>query len=217
MPDDAPHRVTDKIVLAAGKDHANRVKTAIVCPPTIYGVGRGVGNQRSIQIPDLIKAALHKGHGVKVGAGKTLWSNVHVHDLSDLYLKLVENAAQGESLAEWPGKPQIWGPEAYFFAENGEHVWGDVSQKIATEAHKQKMLKSDEVKSMTADEANEARDHGSVLWGCNSRSRASRARDALRWKPAGPTIEDEMKGAVEIEGRNTGLNPGHAAVAAGDA
>ena len=33
LPDDAPHRVTDKIVLDAGTNHAGRVKTAVVCPP----------------------------------------------------------------------------------------------------------------------------------------------------------------------------------------
>lgn len=37
LPDDAFHRVVDKIVLEAGTEHADRVKTVIVCPPTIYG------------------------------------------------------------------------------------------------------------------------------------------------------------------------------------
>ena len=217
MPDQAPHRVTDKMVLSAGTEHADRIKTAIVCPPTIYGVGRGPGNQRSIQVPDLVKGILQKGHGFQVGAGKTRWSNVHVSDLSDLYLSLVESAAAGGSLAEWPGKPAIWGGEAYFFSENGEHVWGEVSRKITSEAHKQGLLKSDEVKSFTAEEAGAIRQYGQALWGCNSRSRASRARDALKWKPSAPSIEDEMKGALEIEAKSLGVQPGHAAVAAGDA
>jgi nucleoside-diphosphate-sugar epimerase len=217
FPDQAPHRVTDKMVLAAGTEHGDQVKTAIVCPPTIYGVGRGPGNQRSVQIPDLIKGTLQKGHGFHVGAGKTRWSHVHVSDLSDLYLKLVENAAAGGSLAEWPDKPALWGGEAYFFSENGEHVWGEVSQKIASEAHKQGLLKSDEVKSISAEEAAAVRPHGQALWGCNSRSRASRARDGLKWKPSAPSIEDVMKSAVESEAKDLGLKPGHAAVAAGDA
>ena len=38
LPDEAFHRNVDKIVLKAGSEHADRVKTAIVCPPTIYGV-----------------------------------------------------------------------------------------------------------------------------------------------------------------------------------
>lgn len=37
LPDVAFHRNVDKIVLEAGIDCADRVKTVIVCPPTIYG------------------------------------------------------------------------------------------------------------------------------------------------------------------------------------
>lgn len=38
MPDDAFHRNVDKVVLETGKAWSDKgVKTAIVCPPTIYG------------------------------------------------------------------------------------------------------------------------------------------------------------------------------------
>ncbi|KAI7522723.1 NAD(P)-binding protein, partial [Hortaea werneckii] len=113
LPDFAPHRNVDKIVLQAGTEHQDRVKTAIVSPPTIYGPGRGPGNKRSHQVPELARSTLERGAGLKVGAGKTFWGDVHVHDLSDLYLKLVEEAAAGGSTAEWPGKPATWGAEGY--------------------------------------------------------------------------------------------------------
>ena len=69
MPDSAPHRQADKIVLAAALDHPSRIKTAIVCPPCIYGKGRGPGNQRSIQMPDLTKCILQEKKGFQVGEG----------------------------------------------------------------------------------------------------------------------------------------------------
>jgi len=47
LPDNAAHRNVDKIFLEAGKNESGPVHTAIVCPPTIYGVGRGPGNKRS--------------------------------------------------------------------------------------------------------------------------------------------------------------------------
>ncbi|KAL8879153.1 MAG: hypothetical protein Q9198_003185, partial [Flavoplaca austrocitrina] len=50
IPDFAPHRNVDKIILASG---SKNVKSAIVSPPTIYGKGRGPGNQRSHQLPEL--------------------------------------------------------------------------------------------------------------------------------------------------------------------
>lgn len=37
LPDDAFHRNVDKIVLEAGTKHSDVLKTAIICPPTIYG------------------------------------------------------------------------------------------------------------------------------------------------------------------------------------
>ncbi|KAI7978096.1 hypothetical protein EIK77_009636 [Talaromyces pinophilus] len=37
LPDHAFHRNVDQIVLEAGTKNGDRVKTALVCPPTIYG------------------------------------------------------------------------------------------------------------------------------------------------------------------------------------
>lgn len=216
LPEDAPHRNVDMIVLEAGTKYSDRVKTAIVCPPTIYGEGRGPGNQRSHQVPALAHSTLEFGYGVKVNAGKTFWGNVHVHDLSDLYLKLVEEAAAGGSTAEWPGKPALWGAEGYFFCEGGEHAWGDVSQWVATEAHKQGLIKTDEVRSLTKEEADKCTFWGSALWGANSRARAKRAREALKWEPKAPSLHDDIKRTVELEAKNLGMKPGHAKGAAGE-
>jgi hypothetical protein len=38
LPDDAFHRNVDKIVLEAGEKHSDVIKTALICPPTIYGM-----------------------------------------------------------------------------------------------------------------------------------------------------------------------------------
>lgn len=113
LPDAAFHRDVDKIVLAAGEDEL--IKTAIVCPPTIYGIGRGTGNQRSAQIPMLAEAILRTGKGFQVGEGKAEWTNVHVYDLSDLFARLFGQALAG-------GGEASWGAEGYYFAQNGEHV-----------------------------------------------------------------------------------------------
>lgn len=239
LPDDAPHRVVDKVVLEAGTKHADRVKTAIVCPPTIYGPGRGPSNKRSHQVPELGRCTLEKGHGIKVGAGKTFWGNVNVYDLSDLYLKLVEEAAAGGSTKEWPDKPATWGAEGYYFCEGGEHVWGDISQMVATEAKKQGYIKTDEVRSISKEEADQCTSFGSVswmffalrlaicasadsahaqaLWGCNSRARAKRARVVLGWDTKAASLEETIKGTLTSEARLLGMEPGHAKIAAGEA
>ena len=58
-----------------------------------------------------------------------MWANVHVEDLSDCFLKLVEAAAFG-------GGTATWNQEGYYFTENGEHVWSDMSRLISKDAHK---------------------------------------------------------------------------------
>jgi len=47
---------------------------------------------------------IERGHGFQVGEGKNIWTMVHVHDLSDLYLRLVEEAARGGGEATWGDK-----------------------------------------------------------------------------------------------------------------
>jgi hypothetical protein len=64
IPDYAPHRDVDMIVLAAAAESGSNVKTAIVTPPTIYGNGRGPDNQRSLQVPELCRITLTLQKGI---------------------------------------------------------------------------------------------------------------------------------------------------------
>ena len=207
LPDHAPHRKNDKNVINA--DGPN-VKTAIVCPPTIFGRGRGPGNQRSHQIPELARSMLESKKGFQVGGGENLGPNVYVHDLSDCYVKLVEAAVEG-------GGKATWGKEGYYFVENGEHIWGHISKATAKAAHKQRLLPSDEVFSISEKEADSLAWWGSALWGANSRYHAIRARKLLGWLPKkGPKdLEGDIAEVVSAEAKSLGLVPGHAAKVAG--
>ncbi|KAF6239815.1 hypothetical protein HO173_002361 [Letharia columbiana] len=207
LPDHAPHRKNDKNVISA---EGPKVKTAIICPPTIYGPGRGPGNQRSHQIPELARSMLEKKKGLQVGVGENLGPNVHVHDLSDCYVKLVEAAVEG-------GGNATWGKEGYYFAENGEHIWGHISKAVAKAAHKQGFLPSDEVVSISEKEADDLAWWGSALWGANSRFRAIRARKLLGWLPkkAAKDLDGDILEVVSAEAKSLGLVPGHAAKVAG--
>ena len=108
------HRDVDNAVISGGK--ARNVKTAIVSPPMIYGVGKGPLKKRSIQLPALIAGILSRGKGFTVGEGENVWDLVHVDDLGAAYILLVE-----EALKENGGRA-TWGPEGYYFVETGEFV-----------------------------------------------------------------------------------------------
>lgn len=208
LPDAASHRNVDKVVIAASEQHPSKVFTAIVCPPMIYGPGRGPDNQRSQQVYELSRATLVRGKGFLVEEGQAMWTQVHVHDLSNVYLRLVEEALKD-------GGQATWGPEGYYFAENGDFVWGDVAAAIAKDAYKKKLIKSAELDKITPDEANSYSQGGSSLWGRNSRARAVRARKILGWEPTEKSLFDLIPSIVDGEARTLGLTTGHAVEAAG--
>lgn len=123
-------------------------------------------------------------------------------------MKLIEAAVAG-------GGNATWGQEGYYLTENGEHVWGDLSQAVATEAHKQGVIPSIDVRGVSPDEADRLTSHGSMLYGASSRGTALRARKLLGWSPKGKTIEDGIPELVKQEARSLGLTQGHAAQVAG--
>ncbi|TVY60806.1 Uncharacterized protein LSUE1_G008355 [Lachnellula suecica] len=208
LPDSAFHRDVDKLVLEASSD---AVKTAILCPPTIYGPGRGPGNQRSRQVYNLVKATLEKGQAPQLGKGLTEWDNVHVHDLSALFVLLAEAAVANKPELD----SKLWGKEGYFLAENGHHVWGEVSKEVGEVAFEKGYIKEKGVAAMGTEEAKEKYGFEALSWGLNSKGFAKRARKYLGWKPEGRSLKDEIPYIVESEAKALGLKPGYAEKAAG--
>nr|WP_295873371.1 NAD-dependent epimerase/dehydratase family protein [uncultured Chitinophaga sp.] len=86
----------DRAVLAAEGHYC------VICPTMIYGTGTGI-KKDSAQVPMLTEAAREAGHGVHIGAGENRWSNVHIEDLANLYLLVLEQAPSG----------------SFYYAENG--------------------------------------------------------------------------------------------------
>ncbi|KAF2100156.1 NAD(P)-binding protein [Rhizodiscina lignyota] len=209
LPDDAWHRKVDKIILGAHEKSGGKIKTAIVCPPTIYGPGRGPGNKKSDQVYKMAAYVLKSGKAFMVGEGLNTWTYIHVHDLSDLYLKLTEAALQG-------GGNATWNEEGYYFTENGEFLWGEMAEKVAQEVYKQGFIKDPTVAKLGMEEANNATPNGGRKWGLNSRCRATRGRKLLGWSPKGESIENLLPSIVKGEAVDLGLSKTHAAEAAGE-
>ncbi|KAJ5689066.1 hypothetical protein N7462_003458 [Penicillium macrosclerotiorum] len=192
LPEDAFHRNVDEIIINAGQRDPSSVHTAIVCPPTIYGPGRGPSNTKSIQAYLLAAAVLKRGKGFLVGKGENVWHQVHVQDLSNVYLALGEAAAAG-------GGKATWNDEGYYLAENGSFVWGDIQRKVAEEALKQKLIQSAEIESLDAAQTTEVLSVGLYAWGSNSRGHAIRARKLFGWNPQQPKLIELIPEIVALE------------------
>jgi nucleoside-diphosphate-sugar epimerase len=200
LPDEALHRNVDKIVLAA---NSAAVKTAVISPPTIYGVGKGPVNTRSIQVPDLVRFTLEKGFAPILGPGKAEWDNVHVHDLGE-FLVSISEATQDPALNS---NPEILGPKGYFIIENGTHTWANIATLVAEQACKQGFLPAPLTKTTTMKEAVEAGGVANNSWGLNSKGVTSRAKKFLGWKPTGRRMEEEVPDLVASEAKKMNLEP----------
>ncbi len=99
--DDALHRNVDKIIQEAAAQHGSKLKTAIVCPPDVYGKGSGPGRIRSILLPGFYSEIKRVGATFYTGSGQNKRCWVHIDDLMTIYLKLVEAAANGGTGADW--------------------------------------------------------------------------------------------------------------------
>ena len=202
MPDHAAHRVVDKIVLATSAQNPN-VKTAIVCPPTIFGPGRGPDNQRSHQAYYAALDILKRKSGFLAGKGQNIWHMVHVQDLSDLYLKLGESAFSNGTAT--------WNEQGYYLAENGSFVWGDVLKQITKLCKKQGFIDSDDTPELNEAQLKEIEPVGELIWGTNSRGESIRGKKLLGWQPKQQSLFDELPAIVEGEAAALGLIHNHAA------
>ncbi|EYE90759.1 uncharacterized protein EURHEDRAFT_488300 [Aspergillus ruber CBS 135680] len=190
-------RLVDSFILNLAKSPTSP-KTALVFPPLIYGRGRGPVNQRSVQVPELAKATLQRRAGLQVGKGKSIWSNVHITDISQIFAKLVEKALQGE-------EGELWNENGLYFAENGELTFKEISQLVTQESHKLGLVNSTSVAELTHQEADELSPHAGILWGTNAREQAQRARTLLDWVPKASALNKEIPEAIRVETERLGL------------
>ena len=147
-------------VLAAAREG---VRAAVVSPSLIYGPGRGA-HRESIQVPRLAALARKSGVARHVGRGENLWSNVHIDDLADLYLRVLAHAPAGAS----------------YYAENGEcsmrRLCEAISRALGWDGRTQGMSKQEAIAEFGEGPA-------AYTYGSNSRVRATRARRELGWAP----------------------------------
>jgi nucleoside-diphosphate-sugar epimerase len=152
-------RDIDLLVLSGVNDG---IKTAVICPSLIYGVGTGL-NPNSVQIPFLASNAREKGAVEIVGQGLNVWANVHIEDVASLYQLVLEKGPGG----------------AFYFAENGEASYADLGQALAQRLGLQDVVHLEP--EVAAERWGVARAYFS--FGSNSRVRARRAREELGWAP----------------------------------
>ena len=201
LADTQIHRNVDLLVSNAAKANP-QLKAVIVFPPLIYGIGTGLFNRTSIQLPMLVRAALKRGKAETIGAGESTWDNVHIDDLVDGYIILLDQllAAYGPD-AKPDAKPSPYlttGPEGYYFAENGRNSWKQIAEKIGEVLHKKGISKSPNVTTFPDGEVDSAIEgpFPRQVVGSQSNSTAQRIRK-LGWKPHRPSLLDSVEEQID--------------------
>ena len=201
-------------------DQQGYARTHIVLPSTIYGIAThalvkaGISNAHSQQIPAIIRASVDRKRAGVVGKGLAWWPSVHIDDseyscvetqlravvshvfrfaVADLYIVLFDNIISN------PDKTGH-GWEGFYFGENGEHQWIDISRAVGKALVELGLADNPEPTTFTVEELVKYWGNEDLGWysGTNSRCRADRGR-ALGWKPKYTTQDMLASIKPEIE------------------
>lgn len=195
LPENALHRTVDKIIQTAAADHSDKLKTAIICPPDIYGKGKGPGRTRSVMIPVFVNE-------IKKSGGKPFYTNegsntrgwVHIDDLTSLYLRIVEAAVSRGGNAEW-------GKNGYYFASTQELSQFQLAEATGSILKKHGVINDPE--PVKVDLASlwdlvpwKVPGIGTYLFASNSRTKAERAERLFGYGPRAPSLLEELEGDI---------------------
>jgi nucleoside-diphosphate-sugar epimerase len=148
LPDGQIHRNVDLFIINSA-DTNPLLKTVIVLPAAIYGIGTGLFNRSNILTSIRIQTALKRRKVEVVGPGEATWNNVHIDDLSDAYIILFDQllAAYGpDAKPDAQYSPYLTtGREGYYFVENGKHSWRQIAEKNSELLYKKGIIDSPEV------------------------------------------------------------------------
>jgi nucleoside-diphosphate-sugar epimerase len=147
------------------------IRAVVICPTMIYGAGRGM-QPDSDQLPKLIALSRQLGAGVYFGKGLNRYSNLHIDDLVELYMLVLDKAPGG----------------SFFFAENGDASFKEIAEMVS-----HALGFGGKTVSLSVEDL--VRQYGEAgRYGVTSNSRVS-ALNARRlgWSPKGPSLAEYLE------------------------
>lgn len=173
-PAKAERRAIDRLVMSAA---SLGIRSAVICNSMIYGDGLGL-RRDSAQLPLLAAIARDAGAVRVIGKGLNRWSNVHVADVADLYLRAVHAAPPG----------------GFYYAENGEASFAQIGRALAARLGLRSVVEWDVADAAQA--LGHSRAHFSLA--SNSRVKALRARRELGWAPKHGAMLDWIRDEMPV-------------------
>ncbi|KAL3462185.1 hypothetical protein BJX64DRAFT_288519 [Aspergillus heterothallicus] len=171
-----PVRETDVAIHKTANEYGVAVYTVV--PPLVYGKGTGAGNKISVQIPTLIRAAIANKQ-VNRFAEDSEWPAVHVADLADYYMLLIQAIINH--------RPPPSGNAGYYLVSGHALHWNELLSALAKELHSMDLVSSAEI-SVWPNEEIKTKSLGlpslfcDIAWNSNASVLSKRHKD-LGWQP----------------------------------
>jgi nucleoside-diphosphate-sugar epimerase len=205
LPDGELHRNTEKILHEHMAKSSDKINIAIMCPPDIYGRGKGLAKIHSALIPMFVNVIRTKNNGKAFyyGDGNNTRSWVHIDDLMKLYLHVVEAAASPEKHP----REEYFNQNGYYFAGTQEHSQLELARATAEILHKNGVIGNSEVEEVGLDRIDGMvnlfgfETLGRYLFASNSRTKAERGEKLFGYQGEAPglmeVLEQDVMDAVK--------------------
>ncbi|EPS94586.1 NAD-binding protein [Fomitopsis schrenkii] len=127
VPPTALHRKANCVLI--GADEQGYVRTHIMSLGIVYGIAHGpvfdsgIAKPFSIHVPALIKCSLDRRRSAMLGPGKAVWPVIHIDDVTDEYLVLLDAVLENHGRAGH-------GWEGCYLGENGHVSFYEIGRAI---------------------------------------------------------------------------------------
>ena len=176
LPPTSLHRHVDIPIVQAARELGDNAKIVILLPALVYGYNPA-HKRHTMLVSLLVRFALQRGGFCGyVGAGRNVWSTVHVRDLARAFVTLLAHVEEAP--------PGAFVENPYFFVEGGmESEMREVAERLAGVLRDSGRVEGVEVRAWEeADYADLMGPMTPLALGCNARCRAVRLRE-LGWEP----------------------------------
>jgi nucleoside-diphosphate-sugar epimerase len=190
------HRNTETLLHGWIEEHAGKINIAIICPPDVYGLGKGLGRTTSALVPVYVHEARALGAAFYVAEGTNMRSWVHVDDLTRLYLLLVEAALAGEA------EETHFGKNGYYFAGTQEHSQIDLARETGRILYERGVINDAKPVQVGLEQldamvnVSEFPELRRYLFASNSRTRAERAGRLFEYKAQAPGLMEVLESDI---------------------
>ncbi|ESZ91498.1 hypothetical protein SBOR_8127 [Sclerotinia borealis F-4128] len=201
FPSTTVHATTDALVFAAAPD----TNVAIISPTVVYGLSPSSIHPTPITLPPLIDVLTKLNSGFTLNTGVNVQGYIHVLDLAQIYLLLIDDALKNPSSAD----PKKWGPESYYFGASEDLSFKEYMTYLVSHLSAAPYnLIQDSIKQLALPDAIEVVGLLSAYYfGTYVRVASTRAKDVLGWvakeKLVGEGLGEVL--AIYFKGKNGGV------------